>query len=170
VAEELSVERRQGVSLATIMMRRGACARELGQAMGISLIEEGGVSRAGRTILVGTGPGTWLAVSDAAEGGLDLALRSRLDGLASISDQSSGYVLFRLSGPHARKLLQRGAPIDLDPRVFGPGSAATTVIAHIGVIIWQADEAGRVFDVAVFRSFADSFADWLQSVTVAASS
>ena len=91
-------------------------------------------------------------------------LRERLGALASVSDQSSGYVVFRLSGGGARTLLQRGAAIDFQPPAFAPGSVATTVIAHIGVIIWQVDEE-PVYDIALFRSFAASFLDWFEATS-----
>ena len=88
---------------------------------------------------------------------------NRLSGLASLSDQSSAYAVFRLSGLGARTLLQRGVSIDLDPAAFSPGSAATSVISHIGVIFWQLDNA-PTYEVAVFRSLARSFRHWLDSV------
>jgi methylglutamate dehydrogenase subunit D len=77
-----------------------------------------------------------------------------------VTDQSSGYVIFRLSGEGATALLQKGAFIDLDPVAFAVGAAATTVIAHIGVIIWKLDDV-PTFDIALFRSFAGSFRDWI---------
>jgi sarcosine oxidase subunit gamma len=79
-----------------------------------------------------------------------------------VSDQSSGYVVYRLAGPAARTLLQRGAAIDLHPAAFPPRAAAVTMIAHLGVILWLADEA-PTFEVAVFRSFAGSFQHWLET-------
>ena len=69
-------------------------------------------------------------------------------------------MVFRLSGEGAGALLQKGAFVDLDPVAFACGVAATTVIAHIGVIIWKVDDA-PTFDVALFRSFAGSFRHWI---------
>jgi sarcosine oxidase subunit gamma len=113
---------------------------------------------------VGIGPGNWLAVREKNPAALTQDLAQAFDGIASVSDQSSGYVVVRLSGPRARALLQAGLPIDLDPAVFSEESAAVSVIAHIGVIVWQ-NEA-EVFEIAFFRSMADSFAHWLQTQTV----
>jgi sarcosine oxidase subunit gamma len=167
VDEKLVTERCNDVGLGTIMARKGVGAQQIGQALGMTLGEGGGVARNGPLSLVGTGPGTWLAVSEAGDEGLVKALQSRLSNLASISDQSSGYAVFRLSGRKAREVLQRGVPIDLDPLVFGMNSAATTVIAHMGVILWQGDDGSPSYYVALFRSFADSFSEWLHSVTEA---
>lgn len=167
MAEQVQFEQRSCVSLATVMVRKGFTAQQIGKAIGLSLEEGSGVWHQGPLSFVGTGPGTWLAVSEDDEHGCAGRLQSLLGDLVSVSDQSGGYVVFRLSGADARKVLQRGAPIDLDPQVFGPGSAATTVIAHIGVIIWQDGEDGEQIHVAVFRSFAESFVAWLNSAIAA---
>ncbi len=51
-------------------------------------------------------------------------------------------------------------PIDLHPRVFAPGSVAITHASHIGIMVWQLDGV-PTYEIAVFRSFAQSLADWL---------
>jgi sarcosine oxidase subunit gamma len=122
-------------------------------------------------MMIGTGPGSWLAHADAAGGSsgeeaLADVLSLKLAGLASVSDQSSGYRIFRLGGAHARDLLQRGAFIDLHTDRFARGSSAVTVVAHVGVILWQvADDP--VYDIAVFRSYADNFLHWFASAKAA---
>src|SRR5258708_26399250 len=93
-------------------------------------------------------------------------LADKLGGLSSCSDQSGSYVLLRVGGEDARRVLQRGAFIDLHPSVFRRGSGATTVIAHIGVIFWQLDDA-PIFEVATFRSYAFSFRKWLPATPAA---
>jgi methylglutamate dehydrogenase subunit D len=40
------------------------------------------------------------------------------------------------------------------------------VIAHIGVILWQLDDA-PTFEVATFRSYAFSFRRWLDATAAA---
>ncbi|MDU1665201.1 MAG: sarcosine oxidase subunit gamma family protein [Bradyrhizobium sp.] len=87
---------------------------------------------------------------------------SSIGPLASIVDQSGGYVVFRVGGPAIRDVLAKGFPIDLHERAFPPGAAATTVAAHIGAIIWRnEDQDGCAsFDIAVFRSLSRSFWHW----------
>jgi sarcosine oxidase subunit gamma len=51
--------------------------------------------------------------------------------------------------------LRRLLPIDLHPSVFPDGSAASTLAAHIPLIVWRLDQA--TFELAVFRSYAASF-------------
>jgi methylglutamate dehydrogenase subunit D len=87
-------------------------------------------------------------------------LGKRLRGLASISDQSGGRTVLRVSGPYARAVLAKGLPIDLHPRAFETGSAATSTISLMGVQIWQVDDA-PAYDLAIFRSVSASFWHWL---------
>jgi sarcosine oxidase subunit gamma len=65
-----------------------------------------------------------------------------------------------VSGPRARDVLSKGLPIDLDPRAFPLGSAATSTISLMGVQLWQADDT-RSYDIAFFRSLSESFWRWL---------
>ena len=78
-------------------------------------------------------------------------LAERLKGLASISDQSGGRTVLRISGPRARDVLAKGLPIDLDPRGFPLGSAATSTISLMGVQLWQTGDP-QSYDIAIFRS------------------
>lgn len=162
VAEACDIVERAGLALATVMARRGVAVEGIGDALGLAVPKGPGTARAGLLTLVGTGPGTWLAVQEGDEGDFAEHLSARLAGLASVSDQSSGYAIFRLSGPAARTLLQRGLAIDLHPEAFAPGSAATSQIAHMGVILWQVD-ATPTYDIALFRSYAHSFRHWLDT-------
>ena len=100
------------------------------------------------------GPGRWLAEApDEMPSTFERNLRNALSGLASVTSQSDGRSIIRISGPKAREALAKGVPLDLDPRVFGPGDTAMTVVAHINVHFWQTD-AVPTYDFAVFRSFA----------------
>jgi methylamine---glutamate N-methyltransferase subunit B len=61
-----------------------------------------------------------------------------------------------------RQWLERKLRIDLDPRAFPLGSAATSVISLMGVLLWQMDDT-RTYDITVFRSLSPSFWRWLAS-------
>ena len=162
MAEQVThIGEQTGRGIATVMARKGVSAEQVGKALGLELSAGPAAVIEGTMVALGTGPGTWLVMDEAA--GYDFAdrLQERLSGLASVSDQSSGYVIQRLSGLGARTVLQRGASIDFHPDVFQTGSVATTVIAHIGVTIWQVDDS-PTFDVAVFRSLSSSFQHWLK--------
>ena len=107
------------------------------------------------------GPGRWLAGTSAQTGtSLETMLRNELSGVASVINQTDGRCVFRISGPSVHEVLAKGFPIDLDPRVFGPGDTALTLVGHISVHLWQIDRT-PTYDLAVPRSFAASFCEWL---------
>jgi heterotetrameric sarcosine oxidase gamma subunit len=70
--------------------------------------------------------------------------------------------VLRIGGPRARAALAKGCPLDLHPRAFGPGDTAVTAIAHVGVQLWQLDDA-PTYELAVPRSMAKSFWTWLSA-------
>ena len=155
----LDVHERQGFGLATVMARSGVSSERIGEALGVAMAEGPKVAGSAQLRLIANGPGSWLAFSQDVTTDWSAELAIRLAGLASVSDQSGGYTILTLSGAMARDVLQRGAFVDLHRDRFGPGSVATTVIAHMGVILWQIDD--NLFEVAFFRSFAASFRDWI---------
>lgn len=160
----VTISERIGLGLATVAARKGQ-ARSLQdrvrEAYGVDLPQTSRVVVGRDVSFVGYGPGQWLAVSETlASEALARDLAERLKGLASISDQSSGRTVIRVSGTRARDVLAKGLPIDLDPRVFPLGSAATSTISLMGVQLWQADDT-RSYDIAVFRSLSESFWRWL---------
>ncbi len=160
----VTITERVDVGLATVMARRGqatALRDVVPSAYGVALPDTSRHVAGPAAGFIGTGPEQWLAVSERLPNG-ELAedLSAKLKGLASIADQSDGRAVIRIAGPRARDALAKGLPIDLDPSVFTPGSAATSVISLMGVTLWQVDDA-PTYDVAVFRSIAGSFWKWL---------
>jgi methylglutamate dehydrogenase subunit D len=107
------------------------------------------------------GPDQWLAVAERDNGrDLETELKKITAGLAAVVDQSDGRAVIRISGPRARDVLAKGMPIDLHPRAFKANGVAITHASHIGVILWQAGPE-PTYEIAMFRSFADSFTHWL---------
>ncbi len=88
-------------------------------------------------------------------------LKKKLEGLASVTDQSHGRVMLRIAGPKARALLAKGTPVDLHESEFPIGKSALTQMAHVSVHLTRtgADE----FTLSVFRGFSESFWEWLVS-------
>jgi len=156
------IAERSGLGLATVAARKGPPVRAAVKASyRVDLPDDSTVVQGPEVSFVGYGPGQWLAVSEKLAGdGLAQDLKHRLKGLASVSDQSGGRTVLRLSGPRARDVLAKGLPIDLHPRAFGPGSAATSTISLMGVQLWQVDDAPS-YDIALFRSLSASFWRWL---------
>jgi sarcosine oxidase subunit gamma len=157
------IQERIGLGLATVAARKrqAAALKQAFVAYGVELPDSSRVARGSKVSFVGYGPGQWLAVSEQlASEALARDLGERLKGLASISDQSGGRTVIRISGPRASDVLAKGLPIDLDPRAFPLGSAATSTISLMGVQLWQTGDT-RSYDVAIFRSVSQSFWRWL---------
>ncbi|MGP8233563.1 MAG: sarcosine oxidase subunit gamma [Methylovirgula sp.] len=134
-------------------------AGRLQAAFGLKLVAGSKASSVGNLTFVATGPRAWLALSDEAAS-LSTALRRALGDSAAVTDQSSGYTVFCVSGAKARATFEKGLGVDLHPRAFGPGDAASTSCAHLNVIIWQIDDQ-PIYEIAVARSFAAAFCHWL---------
>ena len=111
---------------------------------------------------IGIGQHRWLFVRYGEDERFVANLAHSLAGIAAVSDHSDGYAIFEVSGSRARQMLAKGVPLDLHPQAFTVGDGAVTSIAHMGAILWQLDAAPR-YAIAVFRSYADSFRDFLES-------
>jgi sarcosine oxidase subunit gamma len=158
----LTVTKRPGLAVLSLIASKGqaaALSQRILESHGILLPT--GPRAVGGTNLsaIGIGPGRWLIVGEASEA-LCRSIAADLDGIAAVADLSDALPVLRLSGPKAREVLAKGLPIDLHPRSFGPGSTASSVAALIPIHLWQIDDA-PTYDVAVPRSLAGSFAEWL---------
>lgn len=142
---------RDDVAIATLAAFKGA---SLGPTLGADLPDGPRTVTVGGTTFVGTAPGRWLATS---ETDVELAetLKAAIGASAAITEQSDGYVVIDVSGPHAREMWAKNVAIDLDPSVFQPGDAAATVVAYVGVTFWQLDATPR-YRVLVARSYASA--------------
>jgi methylglutamate dehydrogenase subunit D len=160
----VTIALRRGVALATVGARRNGLDALVGRvrdAFGPEPVHARRCVIAGPIAFVWAGPGQWLAMADGEDGAaFEHRLRATLGNLASVSDQSDGRTIIRLSGAHARDVLAKGVPIDLHPRAFRAGDTAITTVAHIGAQIWQVDET-PAYELIVPRSFAASFWEWL---------
>jgi sarcosine oxidase subunit gamma len=155
---------RADLALAAVMVRKGAgeaLARHVRAAFGLDLPTTPRRAARGTLAFVWAGPGHWLAVTAGGDGSsFEKLLRHDLSNLASISDQSDGCAVVRIAGARVRDALAKGVPVDLNPRAFAAGDAAVTTVGHIGVHLWQLDEA-PTYEFAVFRSYAAAFWRWL---------
>jgi heterotetrameric sarcosine oxidase gamma subunit len=165
-APGVTIAERRGLGIATVAARKGQAAAlktAVTETYGVALPDASHVVQGPQVSFIGYGPGQWLAVSEPLAGkALARDLAARLKGLASISDQHGGRTVLRISGPRARDVLAKGLPIDLHPRAFAPGNAATSTISLMGVQLWQVDDK-PTYDLALFRSVSESFWRWLSS-------
>ena len=109
------------------------------------------------------GPDEWLVVTpDRRLARIERALRDALAGQhAALTDVTHGRAVLVLSGPDARAVLAKGCPLDLHPRVFGPGRCAQSRLAKCQALFHQTTDAPE-FEIHVQRSFAEYAWTWLE--------
>jgi len=157
-SERLRISERAFLDLAVLRgnARSPDFAKALERALGTAPpLAPNTVVHGHRHLLAWMGPDEWWLQSLApARPALEQTLRPLLQGLsACVVDVSSGYTVLELSGEHARDVLAKGCPLDLHPRVFGPGQCAQSHYFKAGVMVRALDEGG--VEVVVRRSFAD---------------
>lgn len=106
-------------------------------------------------------PGQWMLVSAKANPKAFVDdLRAKLKKNGYVSEQSDARVIFRMSGPRAAEMMQKGCRLDLHPSEAKKGWCAQTQMAQAGVIIHQTDDKPS-YDILVYSGFAQHFAEWL---------
>jgi sarcosine oxidase, subunit gamma len=125
----------------------------------------GGVTGSGDVSVLWLGPEEFLVVApreahESLGGGLLQALREALgDGVGQVVDLSANRTTFELTGPRSRAVLEKGCALDLHPRVLQAGTALSTEVGNIPVVLWKTgEETFRLFPRA---SFADFLGRWL---------
>jgi heterotetrameric sarcosine oxidase gamma subunit len=152
-----------GFSLVQVMARRGRWADTAKAAKahyGVAAPDRPTALFGKQATLVWSGPDQFFALTPADGLADPLApLRGVFAGIASLSDQSGGRCLIRISGARARDALAKVSSLDFHDTVFPVGTAAATSIDHTNVGLWRAADAADgspVYHLLVFTSFADS--------------
>lgn len=116
---------------------------------------------AGEGMAVWLQPECWLVLRPRGPAGEFAEAVSRACGsAAAVTDQTGGKAVLRLSGAMARRVLAKGCRVDLHPRAFATGHAASTPIGHVSVTLVQvADQPA--YDLILPGSFAEAFLEWL---------
>jgi sarcosine oxidase subunit gamma len=171
VAGERGVEVREVPFLTQVGLRAepgSAAARALESAAGVPLPTKVGETTgdnngSGGIAVLWLGPDEFLLV--APEGSDAVAKLTAALGSepGAVVDLSANRTTLELSGPSARKVLETGCPADLHPRVFGRGTAVTTTIGLVPVLLWQTAEEGgsQTYRILPRASFADFAARWI---------
>lgn len=125
-------------------------------------VEANTTVKAGKNSIFWLGPDEWLVVTPKGkQGEAEAALRTALEGQhASIVDGTDARTTIRLHGANARDVLMKGCPLDLHPRVFGPGQCAQSILAKADILIHQIDDT-PTYDIYVLCSFSRYLWDWL---------
>ncbi|NGO72726.1 sarcosine oxidase subunit gamma [Streptomyces boncukensis] len=139
-----------------------AAAGRIERALGTALPRNcGDTAASGPHVVTWLGPDEWLVLSQADGTGLAAGLREALGGdPGSAVDVSANRTTLELRGPSARSVLEKGCPLDLHPRSFGPGRAVATTVGPVPVLLWQVD-AAPAYRLLPRSSFADYLARWL---------
>ena len=147
-------------SVAVLKGQGEAFAAAVSSAIGLALPSGPVCVSAKGVTLIGAGPGQWLLVCDEVAASACESLLRDTAGMAAIVEQTDGRAIVAVGGPKARDALAKGISIDLHPQAFPAGSAAVTSAAFIGLTLWRPGEE-NVFYIAVARSYAGSFWNWL---------
>jgi sarcosine oxidase, subunit gamma len=118
-------------------------------------------SASGDVEVLWMGPDEWLVTAPAGFDRLVEALERAIgEEHATVVDVSAQRTAIDVAGADARDLLLKGCALDLDPRAFGVGRCAQTLLARAQVVLVpRSDEpAYRVF---VRASFAEYLAEWV---------
>jgi sarcosine oxidase subunit gamma len=89
---------------------------------------------------------------------LSAALQGTHHLAANVSDARA---LFRLSGPNAREVMAKLAPVDLAPGAFEPGMFRRSRLAQVPAAFWMTDP--HTFRIVCFRSVAQYVFDLLKT-------
>lgn len=144
-------------SLVQLMARKGQAetlAAAAKQAFGLDLPAPGAWTAGNGINATWLQPGGWLLEAEPDAPGVFLKrVAAAVTNLAAAVDQSHGRSVVRITGIEARTVLATCCRLDLHPRVFGPGSAASTLVAHVACVIRALDD-GSGFDLLVGSTYA----------------
>ena len=112
-------------------------------------------------------PGRWWIVGpNPAPGALAASVGTSLGDQAHVSDQTEGRTLVRLSGSDVVDVLARLCPLNLSTEAFPTGSAAETIIDHVGAALAKTDDLPTI-DLLLPSSYGGSI---MHAITIAATS
>jgi sarcosine oxidase subunit gamma len=138
----------------------GAALDRLGSLLGVRLPREANTvatSPDGTPLVTWLGPDEWLVIGQ--PGSLEATDLASFAGV-SVVDVSAGRTTISLSGPRARAVLEHGCSMDLDPRKFGPGRCAQTLLARANVLLIAVSEEPGYW-ILVRPSFAAYVVAWI---------
>lgn len=88
---------------------------------------------------------------------------AKLKGATYTTDQSDGWCALQISGPGARRALERICPVDLHPEAFTVNAVARTLMEHLGAIVTRTGE-----DSYLLLSASSSAKSFLHAVELSA--
>lgn len=109
----------------------------------------------------------WLVLVPAEKAGATVsALRKQLEGIHSLAvDVSDMRAVIRLEGEGVREVLLKGTSLDLLSDEYAPGTCRRMRFAEVAALLDVVED--NVFDVYVFRSYADYVWDFIAATAKA---
>ncbi len=104
--------------------------------------------------MIWSGPDQFYALTPSVKAKPVAQLQAKFVKSASISDQSNGRSLIRVSGLNVRDCLCKMLSVDLHADTFKVGDAVSTQMEHMAVNVWR--DKDDTFNILVFTSFAES--------------
>lgn len=139
-------------TLAPFRHRKEECVRDLATHWSLDWPDAGRITTKGALSAAWNGMSDIMLTGPQSEFDLEV-LKAQFADRAAIVDQSSGRVLFQLSGAKAQECLMKLVEIDLHPSVFKTGMGALTALHHMSVGVFKrADDP--VFLIHCTRSYA----------------
>ena len=111
------------------------------------------------TAVLWQGPDEFLVVAPEGSTLADELVTALGSDAGQVVDLSANRTIIELSGPSARLVLEKGCPADLHPRSFAVGTAISTVLGPVPLLLWKTAE--DTFRLLPRASFADYTARWL---------
>ena len=134
----------------------GSVAASLERIVGIAAPGPGQLALADGEQVARIGPLVWWVIGASVDTARALADLSPAEGTSlDLADNRERFVV---SGPYARDMMMRLAPLDFRDRGFPVGHIAATAAHHMSVQIARREEA---WDIYVTATFADAFAEVL---------
>ncbi|MDO5755898.1 MAG: sarcosine oxidase subunit gamma family protein [Rhodobacterales bacterium] len=154
------------VSIALPLGGEDAAKAAITSAFGIDLPDTVGTSsptKDGTASLMRLGADQAFVVFTSATPDAERQIAAKLNGTAYTTDQTDAWCSLEISGPGARRALERICPIDLHPDAFAVGAVARTVMEHMGAIIARTGD-----DSFLLLSASSSAKSFLHAVELSA--
>ena len=136
-------------------LERGAIAEKVEQLFGVALPRVPNTYvRTEALCALWLGPESWLLIAG-GESPLS-AFEEKRDALnaqgGALFDWSASRCAWRIAGVRAATVLNKGCPLDFDPRAFPANGCAQSVLGHVNALFRRDHESS--FTVMVARSYA----------------
>ncbi len=153
------------VSIALPLGGEDAAKKAIKTAFGIALPEVGmsGVAKDKSSAIMRLGTDQAFVLFPSPTPDAEPQIAKKLKGAAYTTDQTDAWCALEISGPGARRALERICPVDLHPGAFAINAIARTVMEHMGAIIARTGE-----DTYLLLSASSSAKSFLHAVELSA--